>query len=133
MASIVPTDATAIGGRAGWVGSSNAALRVKLSPNPDGVTPEVLMAAGVAASFIDVMRRLAPSFGHTLVAEANVTARVYARLDADDPGPALRVTLLVDLADVPADIGAALAMAAKAACPYTRTLDLVCGLEIQIS
>ncbi len=133
MASIVPTEATAIGGRTGWVGSSNAALRLKLSTDPKGVSPEVLMASTLATSFIDVLRRLAPGFGHALVDEANVTARVRANLDPSDPGSPLQVTLFVDLANLSTDATYDLAMAARSICPYARTLDLAQVLEIQVT
>jgi organic hydroperoxide reductase OsmC/OhrA len=133
MASIVPIEATAIGGRTGWVGSSNGALRLRLTADPKGVSPEALMASTLATSFVDVLRHLAPNFGHILVDEANVTARVRANLEPTDPGPPLQVTLFVDLADVPTDVTYDLAMAARSVCPYARALDLAQSLEIQVT
>jgi organic hydroperoxide reductase OsmC/OhrA len=134
MASIFSTEATAIGGRNGWAASCDGALRLKLSgPHGGGVSPEALLAAACATSFIDTLKRLASELGRTLAEDANVTARVRAVVEQGEPAPPLAVTLFVDLADISGDAAEALAMAAKAECPYARAFDLAQSLSIQVS
>jgi len=134
MVSMISTEATAIGGRTGSVASYDGALRLKLAKTEGrSITPEALLAAAFAVSFLDTLRGLASEAGRDLAGDANVTARVEALLDPALAGPPLAVTLFVDLADIAADAARALTDRARATCPYARAFDTSKALKVQVS
>lgn len=123
------TQATAVGGRSGWVASIDGALKVKLAKATSlggaggtNASPEHLFAAAYAASFLDALRTAAAETGRALIEDANITVTVeIGRPDGDD-GLALDVALSLDLPDLDQEVAQALARRAHALCPYSRAL-----------
>ncbi|CAN5138466.1 organic hydroperoxide resistance protein OhrR [soil metagenome] len=121
--------ATATGGRSGWVVSVDGALKVKLAKatSLDGAggtnaSPEHLFAAAYAVGFLDALGTAAAEAGQTLTEDANVTVTVgIGRPDSDD-GLALDVSLSLDLPNLDHETPQALARRAHALCPYSRAL-----------
>ena len=129
MKVLYSTQATAIGGRSGWVGSVDGTLRVKLAkpkglggPGGAGGNPEHLFAAAYAASFLDALTTAAGETGQTLTDDANVTATVKVGHRGEGPGLALSVALSLDLPNLERPVAEALAERAHALCPYSRAL-----------
>jgi osmotically inducible protein OsmC len=140
MNILYSTQATAVGGRGGWVGSVDGALRVKLSTPPalggrggPGSNPEQLFAAAYAACFIEAIRVAAAELGLEVTDDANVTATVGVGHPDDDPKLALRIGLSVDLAGMDQVQAEALVARADALCPYSRALREVVEVRIQVS
>lgn len=129
MKVLYSTQATAVGGRAGWVASVDGALKVKLTrpkglggAGGTGASPEHLFAAAYAVGFLDALRTAATETGRALTEDANVTVTVgVGRPDGDD-GLALEVALSLDLPDLDEATAQALARRAHALCPYSRAL-----------
>ncbi len=99
-------EVTAIGGRTGFVQSSDRSLRLELGGLPgvtgqpgNGTNPEQLLAAAYASCFLAAIRHAAIEAGVAIPPDANVTARI----DVDDApaamseGSGLGMTLIVDL------------------------------------
>ncbi len=121
--------ATALGGRAGWVASIDGALKVKLAKpsasagrSGGGASPEHLFAAAYAASFLDALRAAAAEIKAAITDDANVTVTVgVGRLEGEE-GLALDVALSLDLPDLDPETARVLAARAHALCPYSRAL-----------
>jgi Ohr subfamily peroxiredoxin len=128
MKVLYATQATALGGRAGWAASVDGALKVKLAQPPafdgigGGATPEHLFAAGYAASFLEALRAAASETGSVITDDANVTVTVGVRRPAGEDGLALDVSLSLDLPDLDREAAQALSTRAHALCPYSRLL-----------
>lgn len=129
MNVLYSTQATAIGGRSGWVASVDGALKLKLAkPSSLGGTegaggnPEHLFAAAYAASFLDALRTAARETGAEIKDDANVTATVRVGQRDDEEGLALDVSLALDLPDLPPETVERLARRAHSLCPYSRLL-----------
>lgn len=123
------TQATALGGRAGWVVSVDGALKVKLAKSESlggaggtDASPEHLFAAAYAASFLDALQRAAAEAGQAFTDDANVTVTVGVGRSDDDDGLALDVALSLDLPDLDHEAARTLALQAHALCPYSRAL-----------
>jgi osmotically inducible protein OsmC len=129
MKVLYSTQATAVGGRSGWVASVDGALKVKLvrpkglgGAGGTGASPEHLFAAAYAVGFLDALRTAAAETGRTLTEDANVTVTVgIGRPDGDD-GLALDVALSLDLPNLDEEAAQAVARRAHALCPYSRAL-----------
>lgn len=121
------TQATAVGGRGGWVASVDGKLKVRLSRSrslggADGTSPEHLFAAAYAVGFLDALRTAATETGRALTDDANVTVTVgLGRPDGGD-GLALDLALSLDLPDLDHETAQILANRAHALCPYSRAL-----------
>jgi lipoyl-dependent peroxiredoxin len=140
MDILYSTQATAVGGRGGWVGSVDGALKAKLSTPKAlsgrggiGSNPEQLFAAAYAASFLDALRLAARTLHIAVAEDANVTATVDIGRPRDDPGLALRIGLSVDLVGLPPDQAGRLVAHADALCPYARALREVTDVRIQVT
>jgi len=140
MDILYSTQATAVGGRGGWVGSVDGALKVKLSTpkalggrGGAGSNPEQLFAAAYAACFLDALRQAADDLDIAIAEDANVTATVAVGRPDDDPKLALRIGLSIDLAGLPSDKAKALVAHADALCPYSRALREVTQVRIQVT
>lgn len=140
MDILYSTQATAVGGRGGWVGSVDGALKVKLSApqalggrGGAGSNPEQLFAAAFAACFLDALRQAGEALDIAVAEDANVTATVAVGRTSEDPRPALRIGLSVDLAGLPSDEAEVLVARADALCPYARALREVTQVRIQVT
>lgn len=140
MDILYSTQATAVGGRGGWVGSVDGALKVKLSTPPalggrggTGSNPEQLFAAAYAACFLDALRQAGEDLDIPVAEDANVTATVAVGHPDDAKELTLRVGLSVDLAGLPSDKAQALVTRADALCPYARALREVTQVRIQVT
>ena len=150
MPSMDQTQVTAIGGRAGWAASADGRFRVELARPGDGddrradagaagTNPEQLFGAAYAACFLSAIRKVAEREGVTIAPDANVTAKVALRPDAEPDPPegglpegglpevglpevGLDVTLVVDLPDVEGDMAQRMAAQAHEMCPYSRAI-----------
>jgi Ohr subfamily peroxiredoxin len=129
MKVLYSTQATAVGGRAGWVASVDGALKVKLTrpqglggAGGTGASPEHLFAAAYAVGFLDALRTAATEAGRALTEDANVTVTVGVGRPEGDDGLALDVALSLDLPDLDEATAQALARRAHALCPYSRAL-----------
>jgi Ohr subfamily peroxiredoxin len=130
MEVLYTTQATALGGRAGWAASVDGALKVKLAkPRTQAVmggggdaTPEHLFAAGYAASFLEALRAAAAETGSVITEDANVTVTVGVGRAEGQDGLALDVSLSLDLPDLDRETAQALSTRAHALCPYSRLL-----------
>ncbi len=133
------TQATAIGGRTGWVGSVDGALRVKLTKPKElggaggpGGNPEHLFAAAYAASFLEALHSAAAETRRHLTDDANVTATVTVTPKAIGAGLGLEVSLSLDLPNIARDAAEALAARAQALCPYSHALHDVTTVQLLI-
>ena len=124
------TQATAVGGRTGWVGSVDGALRVKLTKpqtlggaGGPGGNPEHLFAAAYAASFLEALHAAAAETRQQLTDDANVTATVTVAPQEAGVGLALDVSLSLDLPNITREAADALAARAQALCPYSHALN----------
>ena len=140
MDILYSTQATAVGGRGGWVGSVDGALKVSLSTpkalggrGGAGSNPEQLFAAAYAACFLEALRTAAVELDMTVAEDANVTATVAVGRPDDDPKLALRIGLSIDLAGLPSDKANALVAHADTLCPYSRALREVTRVRIQVT
>ena len=129
MNALYSTQATAIGGRSGWVASVDGALKVKLARPKSlggsggaGSNPEHLFAAAYAASFLDALRQAAAETGAAITDDANVTVTVGVGRREGEDGLSLDVSLALDLPDLDHETVQALARRAHALCPYSRAL-----------
>jgi Ohr subfamily peroxiredoxin len=129
MKVLYSTQATAVGGRSGWVVSVDGALKVKLAKATSlggaggtDASPEHLFAAAYAVGFLDALRTAAAETGRALTEDANVTVTVGVGLPDGDNGLALDVALSLDLPDRDEEAAQALARRAHALCPYSRAL-----------
>lgn len=122
---IYHTEATAHGGRAGYVETPDHHLAVQLSVPGElggsggvGTNPEQLFAAGYAAWFQSAMGAVArrdklPEFGTT-----SVTAKVG--LKRDGVGYALETELLITVPGMAREAAEKLVHDAHEVCPYSR-------------
>ena len=140
MNILYSTQATAVGGRDGWVGSIDGALKVKLSTpkalggrGDAGSNPEQLFAAAYAACFLDALRAAASELKIAVVEDANVTTTVAIGHSEEDAKPALRIGLSVDLAGLDPEEAKVLVAHADALCPYSRALREVVEVRIQVT
>ncbi len=140
MNILYSTQATAVGGRGGWVGSVDGALKVKLSTpralggrGGPGSNPEQLFAAAYAACFVDALHRASAQLAIPIAQDANVTATVAVGHPEDDPKLALSIGLSIDLAGLDPDKAKALVAHADALCPYSRALREVVEVRIQVT
>lgn len=140
MDILYSTQATAVGGRGGWVGSVDGALKVNLSTpkalggrGGTGSNPEQLFAAAYAACFLDALRQAAEALSIPIAQDANVTATVAVGRPPDDNRAALRIGLSIDLAGLPSDQAERLVAHADAHCPYSRALSDVTDVRIQVT
>ena len=124
------TQATAIGGRTGWVGSVDGALRVKLTKPKSlggaggpGGNPEHLFAAAYAASFLEALQTAAIETRQSLTEDANVTVTAGLRPRGEGPGLALEVSLSLDLPNISREAAQVLAARAHTLCPYSHALQ----------
>ncbi|WP_165189146.1 Ohr family peroxiredoxin [Caulobacter soli] len=129
MQVLYSTQATALGGRAGWAASVDGALKVRLArpralggAGDAGATPEHLFAAGYAASFLEALRAAAAETDAVIVEDANVTVTVGVGRPEGEDGLALDVSLSLDLPDLDRETAQALSSRAHALCPYSRLL-----------
>lgn len=129
MKVLYATQATALGGRAGWAASVDGTLKVKLAkPRAlngmagGGATPEHLFAAGYAASFLEALRAAACETDSVITDDANVTVTVGVSRPEGEDGLALDVSLSLDLPDLDRESAQALSTRAHALCPYSRLL-----------
>jgi Ohr subfamily peroxiredoxin len=129
MNLLYSTQATAIGGRAGWVASVDGALKVKLAkpktlggPGGVGASPEHLFAAAYAVGFLEALKSAAAESGQVITDDANVTVTVGVGRPEGEDGLALDVSLSLDLPDLDRETAQALARRAHALCPYSRAL-----------
>lgn len=140
MDILYSTQATAVGGRDGWVGSVDGALKVKLSMpealgglGGQGSNPEQLFAAAYAACLLQGVRAAAVRAGLELPGDANVTATVGVRRVADDPGMVLEISMAADLAGLESATAQALVAEAHALCPYSRALREAIEVRLRIT
>lgn len=128
MKVLYTAEATATGGRAGHVRSSDGVLDLELAvpegmggPGGPATNPEQLFAAGYAACFDNAMIRVGERL-RLSTAGARTTARVGIGAAGDGrPGFGLTVELLVVLPEVPDDGDAQrLLEATHERCPYSR-------------
>lgn len=140
MNILYSTQATAVGGRDGWVGSVDGALKVNMATpkalggrGGAGSNPEQLFAAAYAACFLDALRAAAAELRIAVAEDANVTATVAIVQSWEDPKLALRVSLSVDLAGLDPDEAKALVAHADALSPYSRALREVVEVRIQLT
>lgn len=124
MRALYTAEATARGGRAGHVRSSDGILDVDLrvpeemgGPGGRATNPEQLFAAGYAACFESALRLVARTRKAPLV-DASITARVTLNI-TDDKRYVLGVELRGRLAGVSEDDAVALMRAAHDVCPYS--------------
>jgi osmotically inducible protein OsmC len=99
-------EVTAIGGRSGFVQSSDRGLRLELGESSasalaggQGTNPEQLLAAAYASCFLSAIRQAAREEGIAIPPDANVTARIDVeerRCEQAEPS-GLGITLMVDL------------------------------------
>jgi Ohr subfamily peroxiredoxin len=140
MNILYSTQATAVGGRGGWVGSVDGALKVRLSTpkalggrGGPGSNPEQLFAAAYAACFLGAIHQAAAELAIPVAEDANVTATVAVGHPEDDPKLALRIGLSIDLAGLDQDQSKTLVAHADALCPYSRALREVVEVRIQVT
>jgi len=98
-------EVTAIGGRTGFVQSSDSRLRLELcgpavraGVRNKGTNPEQLLAAAYASCFLSAIQQAAREAQIAIPADANVTARIEVGEGTDEPEAAGPIfTLMVDL------------------------------------
>ncbi len=139
MTSHYSTQATAIGGRTGWVGSVDGALRLKLTKPKDlggvggpGCNPEHLFAAAYAASFLEALQTAAVESRQSLTEDANVTVTVSVRPAKDGAGLTLEASLSLDLPNIGRETAQALAARAHTLCPYSHAFQHVMAVRLFI-
>jgi osmotically inducible protein OsmC len=128
-------EVTAVGGRTGFVQSSDRSLRLELSGSPGasgeagiGTSPEQLLAAAYASCFLAAIRRAGAETGVPIPPDANVTARIDVE-DGFGPAPenpgegsGLGITLIVDLPGIDAARRQALVERAHATSRCSRAM-----------
>jgi osmotically inducible protein OsmC len=102
-------EVTAIGGRTGFVQSSDRRLRLELSGPmragavSGGTDPEQLLAAAYASCFLSAIHRAGRDADIAIPADANVTARIESGEGNDISGGDIGITLIVDLPGIAPD------------------------------
>ena len=124
METLYTAQATAHGGRQGYVESSDGVLDLDLSmpeamggPGGDGTNPEQLFAAGYSACFENALRRVGGQQKKN-VRDASVTANVG--IGRDDNGFGLAVELIGTLPNLPREEAEDLMREAHQVCPYSK-------------
>ena len=124
MERLYTAQATAHGGRQGYVESSDGVLDLDLSmpeamggPGGDGTNPEQLFAAGYSACFENALRRVGGQQKKN-VRDASVTANVG--IGRDDNGFGLEVELIGTLPNLPREEAEDLMREAHQVCPYSN-------------
>ena len=124
MERLYTAQATAHGGRQGYVESSDGVLDLDLSmpeamggPGGDGTNPEQLFAAGYSACFENALRRVGGQQKKN-VRDASVTANVG--IGRDDNGFGLEVELIGTLPNLPREEAEDLVREAHQVCPYSK-------------
>ena len=124
MERLYTAQATAHGGRQGYVESSDGVLDLDLSmpeamggPGGDGTNPEQLFAAGYSACFENALRRVGGQQKKN-VRDASVTANVG--IGRDDNGFGLEVELIGTLPSLPREEAEDLMREAHQVCPYSK-------------
>jgi lipoyl-dependent peroxiredoxin len=132
------TQATAIGGRSGWVSSIDGSLLIGLARSESlggrgeaGTNPEQLFAAAHSASFLEALRVAARKEGILLAADSNVTAKVTLVVEEDSGACQLAVVLAPDLPWLDGIQADRLVRSAAHDCPYTRALLGLASLTIE--
>jgi Ohr subfamily peroxiredoxin len=127
LAILYTAEATAFGGRAGRVRSTDGALQLELAipkelggPGGLATNPEQLFAAGYAACFENAIRHTARGRKLTL-GQTSVTARVGIGPNGSD-GFGLTVELHASLPDLDADTAREIVDAAHQVCPYSNAI-----------
>lgn len=124
MKKLFTASATAVGGRAGHVQSSDHVLDLQLTvpsslhgSGGQGTNPEQLFAAGYSACFGSALQLVAEK-RNIAIPNAEVTAEVSLLSDANGFG--LEVDLTVHIPDVHPAVAMELAQAAHEVCPYSK-------------
>jgi lipoyl-dependent peroxiredoxin len=124
MERLYTAQATAHGGRQGYVESSDSVLDLDLSmpeamggPGGSGTNPEQLFAAGYSACFENALRRVGGQQKKN-VRDASVTANVG--IGRDGNGFGLEVELLGTLPNLPREEAEDLMREAHQVCPYSK-------------
>jgi Ohr subfamily peroxiredoxin len=125
MERLYTAQATAHGGRQGYVESSDSVLDLDLSmpeamggPGGSGTNPEQLFAAGYAACFHSALKLMASREGVD-VSESAITARVGIGA-REGGGFGLEVHLDAELPDVDRAVAEELVAKAHRVCPYSN-------------
>ncbi|QNP63743.1 organic hydroperoxide resistance protein [Streptomyces genisteinicus] len=117
-------EATAHGGREGWVTSQDGQLGLRLATPPvfggdgDGTNPEQLFAAGYSACFHNALVLVGRRAGLDL--DGSTVAAKVGIGPNDARGYGLAVALSVSLPLVDQDLAARLVSAAHRICPYSN-------------
>lgn len=117
-------EATAHGGREGWVTSQDGQLGLRLATPPvfggdgDGTNPEQLFAAGYSACFHNALVLVGRRAGLDL--DGSTVAAKVGIGPNDARGCGLAVALSVSLPLVDQDLAARLVSAAHRICPYSN-------------
>jgi osmotically inducible protein OsmC len=124
MERLYTAQATAHGGRQGYVESSDSVLDLDLSmpeamggPGGSGTNPEQLFAAGYSACFENALRRVGGQQKKN-VRDASVTANVG--IGRDGNGFGLEVELIGTLPNLPREEAEDLMREAHQVCPYSK-------------
>jgi lipoyl-dependent peroxiredoxin len=125
METLYTAQATAHGGRQGYVESSDGVLDLDLSMpeamggpgGEDATTPEQLFAAGYSACFENALRRVGGQQKKN-VGDASVTAKVG--IGRDGNGFGLEVELIGTLPNLPPEEAEDLMREAHQVCPYSK-------------
>jgi Ohr subfamily peroxiredoxin len=125
MKTLYTAIATAHGGRAGNVQSSDGVLKVDLKvpkemggPGGIGTNPEQLFAGGYAACFESAVRHVARD-QHIPIKDASITAHVTLHL-TDEQKYLLSVELHGNIAGMDKEASLALMRSAHEVCPYSN-------------
>ncbi|MFN3860068.1 MAG: organic hydroperoxide resistance protein [Roseateles sp.] len=120
--------ATATGGRAGTVKSSDGAIELTLSTPKElggaggpGTNPEQLFAAGYSACFIGAMKAVAARQKIALPAEVSITSDVAIGPHANKPGAfGIQVDMKISVPGMDRAQLEALVATAHEVCPYSN-------------
>lgn len=139
MRTLYLAEATACGGRAGSIASSDGRLAVALDTPKElggnggpGTNPEQLFAAGYAACFLSALTLVASRRGLD-VGAPEATAQVGIGPRADGTGFALGVALRVTIPGLARDVAQALVEEADVACPYSELARKGARVELTLA
>jgi lipoyl-dependent peroxiredoxin len=122
--TLFTAQATAKGGRQGYVKSDNGILDHKLvmpkgkTSSPDGTNPEQLFAAGYAACFDGALNLMASRAKKDI--DSTIRAEVSLMKDKADDGFKIGVILNVDIAGIEQSDAEDLVRQAHDFCPYSK-------------
>ncbi|MGB3469339.1 MAG: organic hydroperoxide resistance protein [Erythrobacter sp.] len=138
MKAMYTAHATATGGRAGHVESSDGIVKLDLAMPPEmggpggGANPEQLFAAGYSACFHGALQFVAGQ-DKTDVSGSNVTAHVSIGENDAGPGFKLGVVLDVDVPTLSQEAAQALAETTHQVCPYSNATWGNIEVELNVS